>query len=111
MSKSKGSRRSFIQEDCLADAKPLVLSEFEDYGVAALELVLCKAAEMDRRQSYRERLVDAVRLYVRCDRVPYVVMELNKRILEAADVKRREDAMLKVTDPDWIPRGMEVTRD
>jgi hypothetical protein len=85
-SKSRGPQRPFVQEDSLADVQPLLASEFEDYGDQGVELVLRTAARMDRRDSYRERLADAIRLYIRCDQVPHVVLALNKRILAAAMV-------------------------
>lgn len=104
-SKSKRSR-PMGHEDPLADVEPLLLSEFEVYGDPAVELVLRHAARMVRNnEPYRARLVEAIRLYIRCDQVPHVVMALNKRILAAADRRRRDDAMTKVTDPEWVPRG------
>jgi hypothetical protein len=101
--KSRAAHRTLREEDSLADVKPLTLAEFEDAGDDAVEIVLRGAALFDRSTPYRERLMRAVRFYLRSDSIPYVVMALNKRIASAAADKRREDAKLKVTDPDWSP--------
>lgn len=93
-SKSRGLQRSFVQEDSLADVKPLVLAEFEDPGEEAVEIVLGGAARMDRSVPYRERLMCALRWYIRCDDLPRVAVALNKRILAAADKKDREAAAM-----------------
>lgn len=82
--------RRMVQEDSLADVRPLTLAEFEDPGDEAVEVVLRGAAEMDRSIPYRKRLMCSLRWNIRCDDLPRVVVAMNKRILAAAEKKSRE---------------------
>lgn len=97
-----GGRRGGLVRDSLADIETFVLTDLQEFGV---EFVLRKAGEMSSLLSYRERVEEALRLYVPSEELPWVVLELNKRILAAADKKRQEKAMPKATAPNWTPCG------
>lgn len=97
--KSARPQRAFVPEDSLADVEPLLVSEFEEYGDAAVDLVILRAGEMDKSLSYRDRLMRAIRWYLRCDTIPHAVMALNKRILAATEKCRREAAAMAAATP------------
>lgn len=105
MMASKKARQygsTILHEDCLADVEPLVVADLAAPTVSAsVEVVLRTACMMDRINcSYRDRLMDAVRLYTPCDQIPHVVMELNKRILAGIELRRREAAAMVQVAPD-----------